>query len=277
MCHKLSVAYSCVLFVLLAAALAPRDAIAQSGDPVVDFYLPSYYGHRAGSTAPPSNLIPSNYGVSHPNEYLDCDVASTPGVAPPWEVNCPSDLTFTPNTHTGGYQAFGVGLKNIPASSYYDYRCEVVEQWVYDPEFFEWRWDYAYVCYYQLVQIRAEVTAIAVARVKWGNTSYVFNDFTGLTLKLSNLAFAGGPEPPVHDCRPANITFGADARCTYPGTYVSGAGYEDKIIVPDTCSVSSRSGTWTDFHNGCFHSAGGYTDLPSAHGFGRLFLLPHRS
>jgi len=261
--HKRAVAYWYMLFVLLAIASPPREATAQSGDPIVDSYLTSYYTNRVGSTAPPTNLILSNYG-DHPNNYLKCDVIATPS-APPWEVNCPSDLTYTPNAHTGGYQAFGVGLKNIYATSYWDYYCTLEEQWVWDPELGEYVLEYVYVCYYELVQVPAEVTAIAVARIKWGSNSYVFNDFTGLTLKLSNLAFMGGPEPPVENCDPENIIFGADAHCTYPGTYVSEAGYEDKIIVPDSCSLSSRTGTWSDFYNGCFHSAGGYTDLPSAY------------
>ncbi len=225
----------------------------------MDYYVTSYYSDRAGNTASASNLQPSNYGNGSGYDLIDCAYAT----APSWETNCPSDLTYTPNAHTGGYQAFGVGIKNYPQQDYWDYDCYYVDVWVWDEESHQWVLEWQYVCEYTHVQVPAQVAGIAVARIKWGNYQSQFG-LGGPSHTISTLAFKGSSFLP---CTPTLSPSGVEAPCAGTGTYVAGAGYEDKLLIPDNCALPARTGTYVDAAAsfGCFYSYDGlwWSDLPS--------------
>lgn len=242
---------------LAGLCMSTMSALAQTGDPIVDYYVTSYYQYRAGHTGAPENLNPSNYGNGVGYDLLDCVYATSPS----WETNCPSDLTYTPNANTGGYQAFGVGIKNWPAQAYWETECYWEDTWVWNPESHEWEFDYVYVCDQHYVQTQAEAGGVAVGRVRWGAYKSQFG-IGGPYHKVSTLAFKGSSFPP---CNPTLSPSGVEAPCAGTGTYVAGAGYEDKILIPDNCPLPSRTGTYIDANSGCFYSYNGlwWSDLPS--------------
>jgi hypothetical protein len=227
-------------------------AHAQTGDSVVDSYVGNpYYEHKAGNKFAPLNLAPSNYGV-YGFQMLDCAFAS----APVWEGSCPSDLSYAPNVHTGGYQAFGVGYHNIQAQDYWDYDCYYVDVWVWDQEAGTWVLEWQYWCDYHHITVAAELTGVVVARVSWGGYQ------ADLGIPLSTSAFKGTTLPP---CNPTYT--GPTAPCSSVGTYVAGAGYEDKVLITDQECALLRTGLNSDHWNGCLHpSTGWISDLPSAYG-----------
>lgn len=245
------------LFFLIAFSFAvPSSTFAQTGDPVVDYYVPvTYYPYRAGSTTSPSNLQPSNYGTLG-FQLIGCAYAS----APSWEDKCPSDLTFTPNAHTGGYQAYGVGVKNWPAETRTITDCGWEDTWVWDEKSHEWVIEWIYVCHGETYTIPAEAGGYAVGRIKWGTTQFPWSIAGPPYHTLSTLAFKGSSFPP---CNAVLAPDGETAPCTGTGTYVAGAGYEDKLLIPDNCSLTQRTGTSADQNAGCFLGGSWVSDLPS--------------
>jgi hypothetical protein len=240
---------------LLAFLLViPAQAFAQSGDPVVDSHLVPYYEHRRSSSAPPSALSPTNYGSG--SALLGCASSS----APSHETNCPSDLTYTPNANTGGYQAFGVGIHNIPYSEQWITECYILETWEWDWEAGTWVLTFYYWCDTYLYVTRAEVSGFAISRIKWGAT---YATIPNASTPLSTLAFKGTN---LANCNPKPGVI-AEAPCLSNGTYVPSAGYEDKIIIPDNCPRAERTGLATDFTDGCFWSQQGLwmSDMPAAY------------
>jgi len=237
---------SAALIVALAV-FRVEAALGQTGDPVVDQWITSYYAHRAGNNLAPTSLTPSNY----PN-VLACSTST-----PVWENNCPSDLTYTPNANTGGYQAFGVGINSWPSQSYWDYDCTLEDVWVWDPELQQWVLEWQVLCYYQLVQVSAQAGGQAVSRVRWGSQQHAVQ---GSMRTISTLAFNGED---LAGCHPS--WNGSDAPCTATGTFVEGGGYEDKIVIPEFCPLSRRTGTFMDANSGCFYSYNGLwvSNLPS--------------
>ena len=229
------------------------SSVAQpSGDSTIDNWLNGAQ-YKGGSSAAPTTLNPSNYTTG-----LDkCN--STQAISS--ENNCTSDLFYTPNANTGGYQAFGVGFTNYASGTYYYPVCYIY-----------WAWngqDYVptlYCNWYQYT-INAHTYGAATARVKFGSntTSTLWG-----TKPISTLAFkANNVYTPYYSsvvCQP-NYT-GSQAKCTSSSNAISvpNVGYEDKILVADhNCSLTQRTGSSSDANYNCFVRDGSqwWTDLPS--------------
>lgn len=252
-----------VAAVLFAITLmVPTVGSAQTGDSVIDGWL-SGFQRKGGNSSPPGDLHPNSYGgVIHK--------CNSPG-APSWEGNCPSDLLYTPNHWTGGYQAYGVGL-NLWPGGYYWYRyCYPV--WVY---YEEYGWQLEIWCDYYLVQVTEHTYGAAAARITFGATNAGSSPWG--PRPMSTMAFKGNNvyAPVVGEAWCTPVWLGSSAPCYLQSDKIavpastggegSSVGYEDKIIIQDNnCNVTVRTDTYHDANNGCFTRDGGNwaTDLPS--------------
>jgi hypothetical protein len=247
-------------FVLVILALAgiggTQAALAQSGDATIDDII-APYANRAGNSLAPINIAPANYQVSGRHLY-SCNSS----VGPSWEGSCPSDLTYTPNQNTGGGQSFGVGIQNYPAGQYW-YAVPYLEQvWYHDTncDCDTYYWDVAYDLY--LVNLPAFTTGTAAAGSKWGTTVYQITPTVAAT--LSTAAFkASALTPCVPDYLLETAPCGGLLAPT-DATYVASAGYEDKVVIAETCGLSTRSGTSSDGDSGCFYGYEGWTTFPGS-------------
>jgi hypothetical protein len=249
----------CVAVCLLYTSVA---AWSQTGDSVVDSFVTPYYEHRNGGTAPPSVLQPSTYGPQ-PADLTRCGIGPSP---PAHESSCPSDITYVPNVHTGGYQAFGIGLHNYPYYEDWIPECEMIPYPYWDGE--GWSIEWVMECTYHHVVAPAEAGGPGVSRIQFGANTVTLPHVPdvgqpAVTAPISTLAFKGSH---LQWCSPTYV--GPTAPCVpAAGTYVPGAGYEDKITMPDNCSLSTRTGTGSDANNGCFWTSPGlmWTNFPSAY------------
>jgi len=245
-----------VALLLVAALGCMQPANAQTLDPIIDEII-APYGNRAGNSLAPSSLHPANYAA--PRQLYSCNNSF---FGPPWESLCPSDLMYTPNENTGGYQAFGVGIQNYPAGQYWYVVPYLVRVYYWDTNCDCWNyyWDVAYDWY--LVNLPAFTTGTAAAGSKWGTTAYQITPVVAAT--LSTAAFKASALAP---CFPGYT--GVEAPCGgfFPDTdtvFVPSAGYEDKVAIGETCGLSERSGTATDGDAGCFYGYEGWTTFPGA-------------
>jgi hypothetical protein len=244
--------------ILVGLWIVSPPASAQTGDALIDSYLSGFTSRGGNSLAP--NLGPSSY----PNGILNaCNSAS----APSWEGNCPSDLMYTPNANTGGYQAFGVGINNWPGGTYYYPYCYPVIVWYQDE--LGWYYQIEIWCDWYYVTMPTHTYGVASARIKFG--SLPVNGPWGST-PMSTLAFKGNAVHPPYvgsaTCTP--IFTGMSAPCVGQSNVIAvpDAGYEDKILIPDSgCNptLGRRSGDASDASAGCFVLDGTMwaTDLPS--------------
>lgn len=249
--------YNPLLVFSLIAAMAlgfstAQVAEAQTGDAVIDSWI-SNFQRKGGNSAAPTSLNPSQYssGVTKCN----------PG-PPASEGNCPSDLLYTPNANTGGYQAFGVGLNNFQGGTYWYPVCYIV--WVY---YYDIGWSLQTWCDWYYIQVLDHAYGAAAARVQFGTNTTV----TPWSLRpMSTLAFKANnvytPTIPSVECTP--IWIGASAPCLAQSNVyaVTDAGYEDKILIDDhNCNVILRSDSSSDAAAGCFTRDGNrwLSDLPS--------------
>jgi hypothetical protein len=244
---------------LLALVGFPCICFSQTGDSVIDGYF-SYedWQIKVGSTAAPENLAPTSYAgiINRCNSSF----------APSWESNCPSDLLYTPNHWTGGYQAFGVALNRRDESTDLVYDCYT---WWYQDEVGNWVMDYS--CEFRWIYTPGLTRGIVAARIKFGA------DLSGGGLwgpkPMSTMAFKGNtvylPEISAANC--TAIWIGPSAPCVAQSDVVAvkNAGYEDKLVIRDfNCGVISRGGNdnQTDFNAGCFTGSGYLlSDLPAVY------------
>lgn len=255
---RVRVTTSLAFFLLIFSSLAFSQT---TGDPEIDSWL-STYSLKAGNAAAPTSLIPSLYtgGVEA------CQSAS----ALPHEARCPSDLLYTPNANTGGYQAFGIGAEPVTGGTYVFADCYVVYIWNPSLEYYE-----AYIqCSYYTLTVPDYTWGIAAAKISFGTnqmqTSWGF-------FPMSTMAFKANrdylPSVAAVDCNPVFSFLTLSTPCDFlkSDTYaVPDSGYEDKIIMTDRgCATPTffRSGDANDATYGCFtHSTLNWaTDLPGAY------------
>ena len=260
--------FRCVVLALVASGACGTDARAQTGDGAVDGWLVPYNSYRGGNNLPPTGLQPGNYPY-----FNACNSPS----APADEMNCPSDLTYTPLAGAGGYQAYGVGVLNEPAGHYWAMYCYY--DWYYDPFLDREIWNF--VCDWYYVGYLPDLS--------WGTAGarIAFSQLTVLTAAgyyeyLSTLAFKSVNTHwnlPSLFCRPSLSVLNVEAPCdpaqqdayVIPFTYPEeppnpGAGYDDKIQLQNPgCSLPVRTGYPADRQWGCFsgYDSTWYTDLPA--------------
>lgn len=233
-------------------------ANAQTGDAQLDTWL-SVYSTAAGNNTQPTNLTPANY----PNGVTKCKLST----APSWETLCPSDLLYTPNANTGGYQAFGVGADYRPSGTYYYATCYV--QWIYNA--FLDAYEPLIFCNYQSVNIAAHTYGSAMARIKFGSntTSTPFG-----AKPISTLAFKANitylPNAPGITCTPTLNLVGAAPCATlqFDRYAIPGNGYEDKVLITDLgCTKLLRDGDDSDALANCYTHDGmnWQSDLPGVY------------
>lgn len=264
---------------LLASCLVAPVSRAQTGDLVVDLQI---NGHtwRAGNNLPATSLVPSAYG-SNPT-------ACNSSGAPAWEDNCPSDLTYTPAAGTGGYQAFGVGISQVPGGTFYEYIPVLRQEWDYECNCLIWVFDYEYTEY----TVAAHAFGRAFARIRFGD--YLVNTIVGEHY-LSTLALKSASTHPAGlssiECSPSRIYgFGFDSPCNpikqnayivprgglptgigtpSRGVGIAEVGYEDKLIIPNPGCPSNyeRTGHYADAYQGCFtfDQYNWYSNIPAAY------------
>ncbi|HEX6996210.1 MAG TPA: hypothetical protein VF339_18925 [Gammaproteobacteria bacterium] len=236
---------------LLASSAGIGTASAQTGDQLVDDIIAGF-AHKAGNSTTSSNLDLAAY-----TNPIACNSPS----AAPHENNCPSDVTYSPSSYTGGGQTFGVGMTNYPGGVV----LYAIPYLVYEPY-----WDtncdcylYHWVVYWDLylVEVPPITRGVAAAAVTWGEDPY-----TPLhpSIPLSTMAFKYNGL--VDRCDPTYT--GREAPCggndpESDVTYIDGAGYEDKLYIQEACSLSDRTDTINDAYAGCFISLEGWTTLPS--------------
>jgi hypothetical protein len=167
------------LFAVFGVLAFPQVVVAQTGDPLLDSWI-APHTRKGGNTSVPLFLNPAAYP-----DITGCNS----GIGPSWETNCPSDLTFTPNANTGGYQAFGVGISSYPASEYWDYGCYMQWQYVWHNDS-GWQEELVLVCDYQLVSLPAYANGEAGGRLRWGASQFYYG-FPAGNWTLSTLAFKG--------------------------------------------------------------------------------------
>ena len=212
-------------------------ALAQTGDSWVDAQINGWDFH-AGNASAPSLLAPWNYSV---------DWACDAGGAPSWETNCPSDLLYTPNANTGGYQAFGVGWSVVPALTNWEPYCYARLVWTWHNDS-GWQETLEWDCDWQAVTSPPYTWGITAVRIKWGSVETAFSQPPG-SWPTSTLAFKGNQFP---ECDPSNNPFGAGTPCDGPNTiFVLNAGYESKVKMYDAGCTWTRTNTWIDTYHGC--------------------------
>jgi hypothetical protein len=232
---------------------------APSGDSVVDAWI-APYAYKFGNSAAPTFINPPLYT----NGYLLCNSMN----ATAWESTCPSDLTFTPNANTGGYQGFGVGLTNYPAGGYYVAVCYYVFYYDSSGEV----WSVAPVCDWYSVSWPDVALGTVAGRIEFGTGLSIYNSTWG-NVPASTLAFKANsvytPTAAVY-CDPDINVSTLDAPCdaSQQNVYaVPEAGYEDKILIQDySCTVTVRTNGNSDAIAGCLtHDSYWYSDLPGAY------------
>lgn len=244
--------------IMVMASFGLPSASGQTGDSTIDSWI-SGFARTGGNNLAPTALDPINY---YATGLTKCNSSG----APPWEAKCPSDLLYTPNANTGGYQAFGVGVSNWPGGTYWYPVCYLV--WVYyqiDPSLPGY-WQLEVWCDWYYVQMADHTYGAAAARLLFGLDS--LNTPWGL-VPMSTLAFKANsvytPADPSVVCTPN--WGGTDAPCLEPDSYaVPSVGYEDKVLIQDNnCQKITRAGDASDASAGCFVRDGGnwLTDLPS--------------
>ncbi len=231
-----------------------EPAVAQSGDATIDSAIATY-ARRAGSSGVP-NFKPADYS----NGVTACSGASP---VPTWEQNCPSDLLYTPNGNTGGYQAFGVGINNVPGGAYWTQYCGYIPVEIGPGEYY-WAW----MCWWVPITLDDQTIGLAMARVTFGTqgveTPWGVRPMSTLAFKANNLY---QPDSSSVTCQPDYI--GDSAPCHPPNTYaVQNVGYEDKISIDDygcTVPFTGRTGDSQDADRGCFVASSWDSDIPSAY------------
>ena len=249
------------LIFVLVGSFAPKVVDAQpTGDSFVDGKLNEFPFQKKGGNNSPPSLGPGNY----PNDVKDCNSAT----APAHEASCPSDLLYTPNSNTGGYQAYGVGISNLPGGTYWYGFC--FPNWFYPDDYIYVYWE----CYWYPIQIPDMAYGVAASRVRFGSNT----TSSPWSLKpMSTLAFKANsvylPVDVFVECDPDFSISPAGAPCddSDQNVYaVPDAGYEDKIVIRDYGCTGIRLGTPSDATKGCFvrdliSPANWYSNLPAAY------------
>ncbi|MEX0619684.1 MAG: hypothetical protein WDZ76_14725 [Pseudohongiellaceae bacterium] len=246
--------YSRVLVVALTLILSTSTVWGQStGDSFIDAAI-NGYSIKFGGNDTPNGLNPSQYT----NGVDKC--SSSQAIA--GEINCPSDLFYTPNPHTGGYQAWGVGLTLIEGSQSNYYYCYAYYDEIY-PDYYEWTFD----CEIIVEIVIAHTLGRAVGRIEFGENTTSTSSWG--SKPMSTLAFkANNVYTPVDSnvaCDPEtpSIFNGGAALCddADDNVYaVPDVGYEDKVLIEDkNCNMpleppilNRRVGDHSDVVFNCF-------------------------
>lgn len=236
--------------------LLSNIAMAQTGDTTIDSWLSGFSLTQGGSSAP-TLLNPTNY----PNGPDKCNS----GAAPIHEPTCPSDLLYTPNANTGGYQAFGVGVNLWEAGDYWYVSCYYY--YVYNSYYDIW--EPVIFCDYYSFTLPEHTFGLAAARIKFGSNT--ISSPWG-SVPMSTLAFKAAvnySSQPSVNCDTDFNGVAAPCDTSDENVYVvPSAGYEDKILIEDlNCLNPIRTGTSTDAGLGCFtHDDMSWaTNLPAAY------------
>lgn len=240
-----------IALVYVLAFFSSAASAGASGDAVIDAFITNL------------QMSAGNSGGGVDDGGVQFTYCNSNG-ALPTEQNCPNDVTYTPSQHTGGYQAWGVGLTKVIPFMLIN-RCWFIPTLVITGDGLQILW--LYRCYPSEEQLSPITLGAAYMRVKWGGDT---GTAEGETVTKSTAAFK---ENVLTECVPVPDNMEAPCGDSSDATYVDDSGFELKVYIPDpACNMpilhgNFRYGDSRDLAYNCFlSSAGGWeSDLPSAY------------